>query len=110
MAQAKEEKKKFMGMSEKDFSKENFIEGGVIRPAILMLSFVSFLIAMYLLLIGNLKWGGSAILFSFILNMYSIYQSIGYNPSDFKKMNFEFKFTLYIVEIIMFNWVLTLAL
>ena len=98
--------KHIFGMTDADFSKENLIEGGLIRPIILMASFFSFIIAMFLLLIGDLKWGGSLIIFSFILNLYSIYESLKDEPSIFKKMNLGFKFTLFLIEIIAFNWVL----
>ena len=90
-----------------DFSRENLIEGGLIRPAILMTSFFTFIIAMFLLLIGDLKWGGSLIIFSFVLNLYSIYESLCDVPSIFKKMNLGFKFVLFLCEIVAFNYVLT---
>ena len=90
-----------------DFSKENLIEGGFIRPTILMVSFFTFILAMFLLLVGDLKWGGSLIIFSFVINMYSIYESLGDESSIFKKMNLGFKFILFICEILAFNWLLT---
>lgn len=93
-----------------DFSKENLIEGGLIRPTILMISFFTFIFAMFLLLINNLKWGGSLIIFSFILNTYSIYVSLSDDSSIFKTMNLIFKFSLFLCEIIAFNWVLILIL
>lgn len=118
MVKAKKGKRNFLGMTDSDFSKENLIEGGLIRPAILMVSFLTFVIAMFMLLFSlrpehgltYLKWGGSLIIFSFILNIYSIYESLGDAPSIFKKMNLGFKFTLFLAEIVAFNWVLTLVL
>ena len=104
--QKKNKEKHIFGMSDEDFSKENFIEGGIIRPAVLMLAFISFIGAMFLLLIGNLKWGGSLIIFSFIVNLYSIYQSFTDENSIFKTLNIAFKLVLFISEIIAFNWVL----
>jgi hypothetical protein len=95
---------------ESDFSRENLIEGGFIRPAILMIAFFSFILAMFLLLIGDFKWGGSLIIFSFVLNLFSIYESLGDEPSIFKNMNLGFKFVLFIFEIAAFNWVLMLGL
>ncbi len=95
-----------------DFSKENVIEGGVIRPLILMLSFVTFLLGMFLLLLGSqgnasfLKWGGSAIIFSFVLNLQSIYTSLTDEPSFFRTMNLSFKMVLFLFEIMAFNYVL----
>ena len=103
---AKKESRHVFGLKDEDFSRDNFIEGGLIRPAILMIAFFTFLLAMFLLLVGDLKWGGSLILFSFILNLYSIYESLGDETSVFKKLNLGFKFTLFLFEIIVFNWVL----
>lgn len=103
----KNKEKHIFGMSDSDFSRENFIEGGIIRPAVLMLAFISFIIGMFVLLIGNLKWGGSLILFSFIINLYSIYQSFTDEPSIFKNLNIGFKLVLFIGEILAFNYVLT---
>lgn len=104
----KNKEKHIFGMSDEDFSKENFIEGGIIRPAILMLSFITFIGAMFLLLIGNLKWGGSLIIFSFILNLYSIYESFTDVSSIFRTLNIGFKLVLFISEIMAFNWLLTI--
>lgn len=100
---------------DEDFSKENVIEGGVIRPLILMLSFVTFLLGMFLLLASQtnfqlLKWGGSAILFSFVLNLYSIYTSLIDKPSYFRTMNIAFKLVLFVSEIIAFNYVIASVL
>lgn len=97
-------------INKKEFSRENLIEGGLIRPAILMISFFAFILSMFLILIGDLKWGGSGIIFSFILNLYSIYESLKDEPSIFKKMNLGFKFTLFLSEIIAFNWILSYLL
>ena len=104
----KNKEKHIFGMSDEDFSRENFIEGGIIRPGVLMLAFISFIGAMFLLLIGNLKWGGSLIIFSFILSLYSIYQSFTDQQSIFRTLNLGFKFVLFISEIIAFNYILTL--
>lgn len=97
--------KNFLGMTDEDFSKENLIEGGLIRPILLMISFFTFIYAMFLLLIGNLKWGGSLIIFSFILNLYSIYLSLTDKPSIFRTLNLAFKIFIFIAEIYAFNWV-----
>jgi hypothetical protein len=102
--------KKTFHFSKEDFSRENIIEGGVIRPLILMGAFFSFLGAMFLLLLGArgevtyLKWGGSLLIFSFILNLQSIYSSLTDEPSIFRTMNLIFKITLFLAEIIVFNW------
>jgi hypothetical protein len=93
-----------------DFSKENLIEGGLIRPAVMMTAFFTFIIAMFLLLIGDYKWGGSLIIFSFVLNLFSIYESLCDEPSIFKKMNLAFKFVLFIAEIAAFNYALVTVL
>ncbi len=106
----KNKEKHIFGMKDSDFSKENFIEGGIIRPAVLMIAFVSFIVGMFLLLIGNLKWGGSLILFSVIINLYSIYQSFTDEPSIFKTLNICFKLVLFIAEVGAFNYVLTFLL
>ena len=94
------------GLTEKDFTKEKFLEGAVIRPTILMLSFASFIGGMFLLLIGDYKWGGSAIIFSFILNLYAIYQSLTDEDSVFRTLNVGFKLVLFLSEVMGFNWVL----
>lgn len=99
-----------------DFSKENVIEGGVIRPLVLMVSFVTFLLGMFLLLLGSqgnssyLKWGGSAIIFSFVLNLQSIYTSLTDEPSFFRTMNLSFKMMLFLFEIMVFNYILVTML
>lgn len=108
----KVDRKHFYSFTKEDFSRENFIEGGVIRPALLMAAFTAFMIAMFLLLLGlqgnieGFKWGGSLIIFSFILNLYGIYLSFQDHPSFFKNMNIVFKLTLFVGEIVAFNWVL----
>lgn len=104
----KNKEKHIFGMSDTDFSKENFIEGGIIRPGVLMLAFSSFIGSMFLLLMGNLKWGGSLIIFSFILSLYSIYQSFTDEQSIFRTLNLVFKFILFVSEIMAFNYILTL--
>jgi len=102
------DRKNFINKIKKDFNKENFIEGAILRPAVLMLSFFTFLISIFLMIMGNLKWGGSGIIFSFILNIYSIYQSLTDKPSIFRTLNLSFKLVLFLSEIILFNYVLTL--
>lgn len=92
----------------KDLSDGNFIEGVFMRPALLNLAFLSFILAVYLFTIGNLKWGGSLIIFSFILNLYSIYQSLTDEPSLFRNLNLAFKLVLFIVEVLIFNFILSL--
>ncbi len=79
----KSKNKHFLGIKDDDFSRENFIEGGIIRPLILMTAFFSFVVALLLLVFGiqlenydYIKWGGSFIIFSFIFNMYSVYESL----------------------------------
>lgn len=98
------------GLTEQDFTKEKFIEGAVIRPSIMMLAFVSFVGGMFLLLIGNLKWGGSLIIFSFVLNLYNIYESLKDEESVFRTLNIGFKLVLFLAEIMAFNWILLNAL
>ena len=104
----KKTNKKFVSRIQSDFSRENFIEGGIIRPIILMASFFTFIIAMFVILSGNLKWGGSLIIFSFILNIYSIYESLTDKESIFRTLNLVFKLLLFISEIIAFNYILTI--
>ncbi|MCA9495340.1 MAG: hypothetical protein KC589_00200 [Nanoarchaeota archaeon] len=112
----KEAKTHILGLNEEDFSRENFIEGGLIRPAILMVSFVAFIVAMFLILLGAsnsnptaMKWGGSLVIFSFIFNLNSIYQSLTDKLSIYRSMNLGFKFVLFASEVVAFNWVLTLV-
>lgn len=108
--------RKGIHFTNEDFSRENVIEGGVIRPILLMGAFVTFLLGMFLLLLGAqgnsaaLKWGGSAIIFSFILNLQSIYVSLTDEPSFFRTMNLGFKLVLFLSEIMAFNYVLVSVL
>lgn len=103
-----ESSEKFLfGMKKEDFNKENFVEGAIIRPGVLMLAFISFVIAMFFLLTQNYRWGGSLIIFSFVLNLYAIYQSLTDEASVFRNMNIIFKLVLFIFEIIAFNWLLS---
>lgn len=102
----KSSEKFLFGMNREDFNKENFFEGAIIRPGVLMLAFVAFIFAMFFLLSNNYKWGGSLIIFSFVLNLYAIYQSLTDEESIFRNMNIVFKLVLFIFEIIAFNWLL----
>ena len=108
MQKISKHKKNTFSFRKEDFSRENFIEGGIIRPAILMVSFITFIIAMFFLLLGNLKWGGSLIIFSFIFNLYSIYISFTDEESIFRTMNLVFKLVLFTAEIVFFNYLLYL--
>lgn len=90
----------------KDIKDEEVLEGLLIRPAILMTSFITFVIAMFMLLVGNFKWGGSLIIFSFVLNIYTIYQSLSDEKSIFRTLNLVFKLVFFIAEIVAFNWLL----
>lgn len=116
MKHKKVEKKHGIHFEEKDFSKENFIEGGIVRPLILMVSFFSFILAMFFLILGaqgnvsGFRWGGSLIVFSFILNLYSIYMSFSDKSSIFRTLNLWFKLILFLCEIIAFNYFLVLIL
>ncbi|NQZ84204.1 MAG: hypothetical protein HRU03_00660 [Nanoarchaeales archaeon] len=94
------------GLSEKDFTKENFIEGAIIRPSMLLAALVSFILGMFLLLIDNYKWGGSLIVFSFIINIYALFQSFGDEDSIYRTLNIGFKLVLFLSEIMAFNYVL----
>ncbi len=93
--------------TKEDFSKKNFIEGGIIRPSILLSAFLLFVIAVFLLLLQNYKWGGSFIIFSFFLNLSAIYISLTDEDSIFRTMNLLFKIVLFISEIVIFNWLIT---
>jgi len=97
--------KKHLGLKDKDFSKDNFLEGAIIRPLIQITSFAAFIFAMFLLLIDNYKWGGSLIMFSFVLNLSSIYKSLMDKPSIYRTMNLAFKLILIIAEIVAFNYI-----
>jgi hypothetical protein len=94
------------GSLAKDVSGERFIEGALIRPATLLLSFIIFLFAMFFLVGGNMKWGGSLIIFSFILTLSSIYQSLTDEEGLFRTLNLCFKLTLFVAEVIAFNMLL----
>jgi hypothetical protein len=100
------EQKYLFGLTEKDFTKENFIEGAIIRPSMLLAALVSFILGMFLLLIDNYKWGGSLILFSFIINVSALYQSFGDEDTIFRTLNIGFKLILFLSEVMAFNWTL----
>lgn len=98
--------KHFFSFIEGDIKNDKVIEGMIIRPLIQMIAFVSFILAMFLLLIGNLKWGGSLIIFSFVFNLFSLYQSLTDERSIFRTLNIGFKLVLFLAEIIAFNYAL----
>lgn len=106
MVKKSNKESKIFSFSDKDFSKENFLEGAIIRPAIMIVSFFSFIGALFLLILGNILWGGSLIVFSFVLNLDSIYKSLLDESSIYRTMNLFFKLALFVVEIIAFNYVL----
>lgn len=107
IAKTKEINQRYIfGLTDKDFTRENFIEGALIRPSLLMIAFIAFISSMFLLLIGNLKWGGSLIIFSFIINLYTIFLSLQDEPSVYRTLNIGFKLVLFLSEIAAFNWVL----
>jgi len=102
----KAKKDSFFGVIESEFSSGKVIEGMVIRPAIQLLSFSSFVLAMFLLLFQNLKWGGSLIIFAFILNLESIYKSLTDKLSIYRTLNLWFKIIMFSSEIILFNYII----
>lgn len=112
MDESHKQKRKGFTFLKEDFSKKNVIEGGIIRPLIQLIAFFSFVIAIFLLLFslqrgeGYLVWGASLIIFSFILNLYSIYLSLTDEESIFRSFNLVFKFALFLCEIVAFNVVL----
>lgn len=120
MAKSKKGKKYFLGMTSKDFSRENMIEGGLVRPLILLLSFLTFVISMLFVVFSvkadpitqanYLRWGGSGIIFAFVLNLYSIYETLGDKPSIFKNMNLIFKLALFTLEVFLMGYVMTYIL
>lgn len=89
-----------------DIKEGEILEGMVLRPMILMISFISFIAAMFILLLGNMKWGGSLLIFGFVLNLYSVYQSLEDEASIFRTLNISFKLVLFLSEIVVFNWLL----
>jgi len=108
MTKGKKSKNKFIGEIQKDFSRKNFIEGGLIRPTLLMLAFFAFIGAIFLILTKDLKWGGSLIIFSFIINIYTIFESLKDKESIFRTLNLIFKLVLFGIEIVIFNYILIL--
>lgn len=120
MTKAKKSKKFFLGMTEEDFSRENLIKGGFIRPLILMVSFLTFVLSMLAVVFSvkadavsqanYLRWGGSGIIFAFVLNLYSIYQTLGDKPSIFKNLNLIFKLALFALEVFLMGYVMTYML
>ncbi len=103
----KKEKKRGI-ISEDEFTKENFIEGAIIRPAVFVIAFLTFILGILLLLMGNYKWGGSLIIFSFIFNIYSIYQSFSDEKSIFRTLNLILKIALLFGESGVLGWVLSI--
>jgi hypothetical protein len=95
-------------INSKEFTRENLIESIFIRPFIQMLSFATFIIAMFLLVIENYEWGGSLIIFSFILNMSSIYKSLCDEPSIYRTLNLTFKLVLFTAEVIAFSYLISI--
>ncbi len=104
----KEKKEKsFMDLfPEEEFTKENFIEGVIYRPAIFLISFLSFIISVFFILIQNYKWAGSFIVFSFTFNIFSLYQSFEDKNSIYRTLNLIFKLTIFIAELVIFNWII----
>lgn len=111
-----QKKRKGFVFTKDDFSKENVIEGALLRPLLLLLSFFAFIVAMFLLVMGvggsrsALGWGGSLILFAFVVNIYAIYLSLTDEPSVYRNLNLVFKLVLFTAEIVAFNYVLLLVL
>ncbi len=99
-----------------DFSKENIIQGGFIRPGILILSFLSFLGGMIFFIkslqgsFEAMKWAGSLLIFSFILTAQSIYTSLKDEHTIFRTLNVGFKMVLFVFEISIFHQVLLLII
>jgi hypothetical protein len=110
----KEKPRKFF--VKEDFSKENLIQGGLIRPGILVLSFLSFMAGIILFIdalqgsLNAMKWAGSLMIFSFILTAYSIYTSLQDEHSVFRNLNVGFKVTLFVFEISIFHQIMLLIL
>lgn len=109
MKKISKQKKNKLSFRKEEFTQENIIEGGLIRPLLLLGSLVTFIVAMFLMLFGNLKWGGSLIIISFIFTLYSIYLSFTDDDSVFRTMNLILKFTLFTSQVLLFNYLLYVA-
>lgn len=99
-------KNKNSSFKTKVYSGDEVIEGMVIRPLILLFSFVGFIVSIFLLLYRQYLWAGSFIIFSFVFNMYGIYLTLNDKPSMYRNLNFAFKFILFVSEVILFNWLI----
>jgi hypothetical protein len=106
MVKKKKEETTFLGLNKEELTKKNFVEGAIIRPAIQMLAFVTFIIGIFFILIQNYQWGGSMIIFSFVLNLGSIYKSLSDEASIFRSMNLGFKLVMFLAEVMIFNFIL----
>ena len=97
-----------------DFTRENIIKGGLIRPGILVISFLSFIGGITLFFdalqgsLNAMKWAGSLLIFSFILTAYSIFTSLQDEHSIFRTLNVAFKVTLFVFEISIFHQLILL--
>ena len=109
MVKKKVQKSKLFSFTKEDFSKENFVEGAIIRPGILFVSFFTFIASLFLFLARNPKWGGSLIIFSFILNLYSSYTSLTDENTIYRTMNLLFKISLLLIEIIAFYYLIIVS-
>lgn len=96
----------FVGSLKKELNTNKFLEGAILRPVLLLLATASFIVAMFFLLAGNLKWGGSLILFSFVMNLYAIYLSLIDEPSTYRSFNLSLKLIIFLSEVAAFNWVI----
>lgn len=95
---------------QKDLSDGSFFRGAIVRPTILTVSFLAFVASLFLVIAGDLRWGGSLVVFSFVLTLYSIYESLTDELSVFRNLNLIFKIALFVAEIVVFNWVLALVI
>jgi hypothetical protein len=55
-----------------------------------------------------MKWGGSFLIFSFILTAYSIFTSLQDEHSIFRNLNVAFKVTLFVFEVSIFHQIILL--
>jgi len=91
-----------------DIKNKKFIEGIFLRPFVTLSGVLLFFTAIYLIIIGELKWGGSLIIMSFLINLSSIYDSLIDKTSIYRNLNLNFKFFMLIFEVAAFNYILFL--
>lgn len=91
--------------SEIEISNKNILD-----TITLIISFFTFLYAIYLILINDLKWGASLLIISFIFGIYSVYESLKDNSETFRRLNIILKIILFTFEFVALTVVLKMII